>query len=154
MTAGCGAISTAAPSELHAAVAAIVLPDATNKHCAFSSCHDANVKKAGLILGDMAADLKLLLVDKPACEAPNLKLVASGGGDAALKNSWLWQKLTAATNASSELVADPTWGMWGSCNQTTSNGYGTRMPMTQPEGLPAESLAAVRNWICAGAPGK
>ena len=154
MTAGCGAISTAPASELHAAVAAIVLPDATNKHCAFSACHDANAKRAHLILDDMAADLKLLLVDKPACEAPNLKLIASGGGDAALKNSWLWQKLTAATNASGDLVADPAWGMSGSCNQTGVNGYGVRMPMTTPEGLPAESLAAIRNWICAGAPGK
>jgi len=94
-----------------------------------------------------------LLGDKAACEAPNLKLVDTRGGDAGLAASWLWLKLTApADSASSELTADPSWGTPGSCGQ--SGGYGQRMPIGAPMGLAADVLAPIRDWICAGAPGK
>jgi hypothetical protein len=130
----------------------VLLPDATNKHCAFSSCHDANAKKAMLILGDMAGDLNALLA-KPSCEAPTFKLVDTSGGDAALAKSWLWIKLTAKTDGSStDLVPDPAWGTAATCGQPS--GFGSRMPFGNPDPLPDAQLNAIKDWICAGAPGK
>lgn len=149
----CGAASTATPAELYAAAAAILLPSDANKRCAFGSCHDTKAKKANLILGDEpTVDLVALTVDKVACEAPNLKVVDKAGGDTGLKNSWLWHKLTGATDpATNELVPDTTWGTPGTCGQS-GTGYGVRMPFGNPDPLPEASLTAVKNWICAGAP--
>ncbi|MET0391012.1 MAG: hypothetical protein ABW321_33885, partial [Polyangiales bacterium] len=161
--AGCGPASTLAPADLHAAAAktllapAMMSADMPNR-CAFSSCHNTNRKVAMLDLGSADGDLKALLVDRAACEAPNLKVVASGGGDDALNKSWLWIKLTGAIDASNDLTVPATaatdWGTPGSCGQMGASQYGARMPWGSANTLPEAQLATVRDWICAGAPGK
>ncbi|MEY4580076.1 MAG: hypothetical protein RL701_4779 [Pseudomonadota bacterium] len=153
----CGPASTKTGSELHAAAAAVLLPTAAANNmgkCSFSACHGANSPKAGVSLVPTTGDLKMLLVDKTACEAPNLKVVASTKGDAALANSWLWQKLVAPADAMTEILPMTSWGTPGSCGQSSGTGYGGRMPWQDTGTLPAESLNAIRDWICAGAPGK
>jgi hypothetical protein len=152
----CGPASTLPPAMLHqAALEAIVPKDAMNKSpCAFSSCHDSNQKKAMLNLDVGTMDLHATLVDKPSCEVPTLKLIASGGGDAALANSWLYQKLTAATGSSGEIVAQPAWGMGGaSCGQDSGQPFGVRMPKSSTDILTSTRLNPLKDWICAGAPG-
>jgi hypothetical protein len=142
---------------LHATAAAAIVPATmTNKlPCAFSACHDGVQKKAGLNLDSPMTDLKATLVGKPSCEVPAISLVDGSGGDAALAKSWLWLKLTAPIDASAGLVADPTWGMGGAaCGQDSGQPFGVRMPKAGgPEGLSEMRLSAVRDWICAGAPG-
>lgn len=149
----CTGAKTGSAAALHTAAAEVLLPGASNR-CAFSSCHSSGQKKAGLALEDPTLNLHDVLADKPACEAPNLKLVDSSGGAAGLANSWLWLKLTAPADASTaELEPDSAWGEAGSCDQRGSD-YGTRMPqMGSAETLDQAKLAAVRDWICAGAPG-
>jgi hypothetical protein len=150
---------TATPSALHAAaMAAFGLPiaDSTMKGpCSFSACHDTGAKKAKLLL-EGVTDLNALLVDKPSCETLTLKLVDSHGGDAALANSWLWQKLVAPANASGVLASKPEWGAGGqACMQMgTGQPFGLRMPWSNMETklTPPEKLKAVLSWICAGAP--
>ena len=154
----CAGAKTGAPAALHAAAAAALLPSAAaaNGACAFSSCHGAAPKKAMLILDSSITDLNATLVGKPACEVPTLKLVDGSGGDAALTNSWLWQKLTApAMSASGAMIAKPEWGTpVATCNQISSQMFGRRMPDTQTADLlmPEEKVMAIRDWICAGAP--
>jgi hypothetical protein len=101
------------------------------------------------------ADLHAILVDKPSCEVPTLKVVDSSGGDAALANSWLWQKLTAPTDASGDITAQPAWGMGGaSCGQDSGQPFGVRMPKgAGTDVIQASKLNPIRDWICAGAPG-
>jgi hypothetical protein len=125
-----------------------------NARCAFSSCHSASGKRAGLVLEGETSDLHMLLVDKKPCEAPNLKLVDASGGDAALVNSWVWQKLVAPADAGGDVTANAAWGAPGSCGQSATGTYGQRMPASNPAGLAKESLDKVRAWICAGAPGR
>lgn len=153
----CGPASTLPPAMLHqAAVDAIVPKDAMNvSPCAFSSCHNTTQKKAMLNLDVGTMDLKAILVDKPSCEVPALMLVKSGGGDAALTNSWLWQKLTAPDGPSGELTAQPAWGMGGaSCGQDSGQPFGVRMPKgTVDMTISASKLDPIKAWICAGAPG-
>ena len=146
--------ATAAPAQLHAAAMAALLPPAY-RGCAFSSCHDMNSKKANLTLLEAPADLRMQLVGKMACEAPTLPLIDTSKGDAALEKSWLWQKLVAPSNGSGELVPKPEWGTAASgCGQDTGMGFGVRMPRTGSDmKLSDEKLAAIRDWICAGAPG-
>jgi hypothetical protein len=147
---------TASPAMLHAAATMALLPTAANKGCAFSSCHDANSKKANLTLTETPADLRMQLVGKAACEVPTYQLVDTSGGDMALAKSWLWQKLTAPANSSGELTAKPEWGTAASgCGQMSGSGFGIRMPYSGTNMLltPASKLEAIRDWICAGAPG-
>jgi hypothetical protein len=153
-TTGCGPATSASPADLHAAAAAVLLPTATNR-CAFSSCHNEASSKAGLALENKMLDLRVTLVGKTACESPNLVLIADGGSDAALAKSWLWLKLTAPADAATGAITPNTaWGTSGSCGQlSASAGYGMRMPLGTPDGLSADKLAAVRDWICGGAPG-
>jgi hypothetical protein len=145
-------VGAATGATLYADAAAWLLP-AGSKTCAFSSCHDAKAHKASLILEgtDTTMDLKTLLVDKPSCEVPTLSLIASGGGDAALAKSWLWQKLTAPADPSGNVTAKPEWGTATSCGQM--GGFGVRMPMGQVDLSPTAKLDAVRSWICGGATG-
>jgi hypothetical protein len=123
--------------------------------CAFSSCHDMGAKKAKLIF-DMTAtgDLHDLTVDKPSCESPNLKIVDSSGGDKALANSWLWQKLIATAGSDGLLATKPEWGTPVNCGQASNQPFGVRMPFSGSDALlsPASKLTAIHDWICAGAP--
>jgi hypothetical protein len=82
-----------------------------------------------------------------------LMVVKSGGGQAALDGSYLWQKLTAPVDAAGDVIAKPEWGAGvTTCNQTGANPFGVRMP---PIGMDISDtrLAPIRNWICAGAMG-
>ena len=149
----CGAPSTKAPAELYAAAAGALLPqmEGTSLPCAFGSCHNSSKKVAGLELvygGSLTA-----LVGAPSCQAPNLKLVEPGGGTAALTKSWLYLKLAAPVDGSAALIADPSWGTANNaCGQTTGD-FGVRMPFSAgADGIGAEKLAVIREWICAGAP--
>jgi hypothetical protein len=147
---------TSTPAQLHAAALAVLVPkmaDATAP-CAFSSCHTPSQKKAKLVLDFAVTDLRTALVDVPSCEAANLKLVDPSGGDPALTNSWLWQKLTAPVESGSDtLVPNPAWGASMSCGQTSGMGYGVRMPYGGAGEIDASRVTPVLNWICAGAPG-
>lgn len=149
----CASAKQATPAELHAAAAAALLPVATNKGCAFSSCHDMSSKKAGLTLLETPNDLRMQLVGKAACEVPAYQLVATTGGDTALAKSWLWQKFTAPAGSDGQLTPKPEWGTAVlTCAQ--ESGFGLRMPRSQSADLlTASKLEAVRDWICAGAPG-
>jgi hypothetical protein len=149
--ASCTGVTTGAAADLHAAAAKILIPaDMTSKGtCSFSSCHDSSAKKAKLIFDYTSTDLHALLVDKPACEAATYSLVASGGGDASLAKSWIWQKLSSAADGSGNLIVKPEWGTPTSCGQ--SDGFGVRMPMSGDR-LDDTKLGAIKAWICAGAP--
>ncbi len=148
--AGCAAADTTAPPAMLHAAAAMVLTVASP--CGFGSCH-AGQGKAGLVLLD-APDLRMAMVDKPACQVPTMPLVDDAGGDAGLTNSWLWLKLTAPADASGVITANANWGAGVNCGQMGGQPVGLRMPWTNTD-MPLEParLAAVRNWICAGAPG-
>jgi hypothetical protein len=122
--------------------------DALTGGCSFGSCHDADGKRAMLIVveGD---DITEKLVDKAACQVPSLMLVKSGGGQPALDGSWIWQKLAAPDDADMVIVPNDAWGEPTTCGQTQGT-FGTRMPMTGLD-LSEARVAAIRNWICAGA---
>ena len=150
----CAGAKKGTPAELHAAAALALLPTATNKGCAFSSCHDMSSKKAGLTLLEMPNDLRMQLVGKVACEVPTYQLIDTTGGDAALAKSWLWQKFVAPAGSDGQLTPKPEWGTAvPSCGQEM--GFGLRMPRSQSADLltPPSKLEAIRDWICAGAPG-
>jgi len=137
------------PAELHDA--ALMALSAT---CGSSpSCHDGSSQgMKGMLSIPAGVNLNMQLVDKAACQAPTLSLVKSGGGDAALTGSWIWQKLTAPKDDSLNIIAKPEWGepVLVGCGQAT--GFGTRMPQGGLDISP-NRLIAVRNWICAGAAG-
>ncbi len=145
----CAAADTSsAPQALHAA-AAQVLTQASP--CGLSICHDGDRPESGLgLLG--VADLRAALVDKPSCQAPTLPLVDADGGNPALANSWLWQKLVAPANSSGALTASADFGQSASCAQEPGEPFGVRMPKGSLT-LSDERLFAIRDWICAGAPG-
>jgi hypothetical protein len=147
--AGCETAVAGDAATLHAAAAEVLTPMTP---CGFSSCH-AGTGKAGLILTG-ATNLNMLMVDKMSCEAPNLPLVASGGGQTALDKSYLWIKLAGAADPSGFIQGDmATWGMGGACGQTAAAPYGVRMPqMATAMTTSEERLAKIRNWICGGAP--
>jgi hypothetical protein len=149
----CGPASAKAPAELYTAAAGALLPpmESSNLPCAFGSCHNASKKVAGLelVFGGSLTDL----VGKASCQAPNLKLVEAGGGDAALKNSWLYLKLAAPVDGSANLIADPSWGTANPACGQTSGDFGVRMPFSAgADGIGPEKLAVIKEWICAGAP--
>ena len=107
--------------------------------------------KAKLPLGG-ATDMKTLLVGKMACEAPMVPLADGKGGDAALHNSWLWIKMTAKLDGNGNIPLNAAWGAPGQdCGIMMPGNHGLRMPYGFDPS--EEQLAAVRNWICAGAPG-
>lgn len=119
---------------------------------AIDACHKGRGKAGLVLLG--AQDLNTLLVGKASCEVPNIPLVDSSGGDTGLEHSWLWIKLTAPTDSLGQIVAKPEWGTPGNCNQDMTGTFGLRMPwgLTGDSYLKDESMAKIRNWICAGAP--
>jgi hypothetical protein len=131
-----------------AAAMKVAATDALTGGCSFGSCHDADGKRAMLIVveGD---DITAKLVDKAACQVPSLMLVKSGGGQPALDGSWIWQKLAAPDDADMVIVPNDAWGEPTTCGQTQGT-FGTRMPMTGLD-LSETRVAAIRNWICAGA---
>lgn len=145
---GCEAAMSGAPADLHAAALT-----AMTGACSFGSCHDADGKRANLII--LPDDnLMTKLTDVPSCENTTMPLVKSGGGDAALQMSWLWQKLTAPDDANFNLIGDPAWGTpVETCGQMTPGTFGERMPKTGGLDLSETRMAAIRNWICAGATG-
>ena len=121
--------------------------------CGFGSCHMGTGKAKLVLLG--VTDLKATLVGKASCELPSMPLVDSKGGQAGLSNSWLWQKLTVPVGGDTALIPLPAWGTtMASCGQTTGV-FGVRMPygLDSMSYLETPRLAAIRNWICAGAPG-
>jgi hypothetical protein len=141
-------ISAGGPALHAAAVMVLTVPSP----CGFGSCH-VGTGKAKLVLNG-ATDLRTLLVDKPSCEVPAMPLI---DGEAALNNSWLWQKLTAMVDGSTTgtIVANPAWGMSGSCGQMGNQPFGVRMPATNTDMMidPPAKAATIKAWICAGAPG-
>jgi hypothetical protein len=142
-------ISAGGPA-LHAAALQVLNPGAP---CGFMSCHLPPNGKAMLVLKGVT-DLKATLVDKPSCEAPQLPLISSMGGEAGLDHSWMWQKLTATCDSTGAITANPAWGAMGACGQEGNQPYGGRMPLTYSDMmLDATRLAAIKAWICAGAPG-
>jgi hypothetical protein len=144
--------TTPGPMLNKAASAAIIAEMGT---CSFSSCHTASVHKAKLVLdGSAGMELHALMVGKPSCEAPTINLVDSSGGDKALANSWLWQKLIAPATSDGTLTTKPEWGAPVNCGQITGQSFGHRMPDSSTATLltPASKLTAIRDWICAGAP--
>ncbi|HEX5655605.1 MAG TPA: hypothetical protein VFX59_00350 [Polyangiales bacterium] len=116
--------------------------------CALASCHGASGE--GELSLPPGADLRALLVDVPACEAPGLSLVKPGAPD----ESWLWIKLNGEIEDedSGDLVVDPKWGEPGT-NCRGADGFGKRMPRVAPFRLAPSSLATIRAWIANGAPG-
>jgi hypothetical protein len=119
-------------------------------------CHAGTGQAKLVLLG--ATDLKATLVGKASCEAPALLLVDPQGGNAALANSWLWQKLTAPAMSTDALIVQAAWGTSAVCptngfDNGMTSGFGDRMPYGSLDTLAAEPLAKIRNWICAGAPG-
>jgi hypothetical protein len=149
----CGPTSTKSPAELYAAAATAFLPkdDKNVAPCAFGPCHNTNkmIAKLAFAPGGSLVDA---VVNKPACEAPNLKLVDPSGGDKALANSYLYLKLAAPVDGSANLVPDPAWGSPMNCGQPMD--FGARMPVGSGEmGVGDEKLAIMKEWICAGAPG-
>jgi hypothetical protein len=158
--AGTGAMTTApggcevadagmTPADLHAAAVQLLTAESP---CGFMSCHTGR-GKAGLILTGMT-DLRTGLVGTASCEAPVIPLVAGGGGQAALDNSWIWLKLVAPIEAASTaLTQKSAYGTSGSCGQSPAEPFGVRMPQGETAFLETERLAVIRNWICAGAPG-
>lgn len=140
---------------LHANAMMAIVAGQSKLPCAFSSCHDATQKKAGLNLDVGLTDLKTALVGKASCEAPTIPLVDGSGGDAALAKSWLWLKLTAPIDASTNLTADPAYGAGNlPCSQDPGAPWGVRMPKSGgADGLSQMRLDPVKAWICAGAPG-
>jgi hypothetical protein len=115
------------------------------------SCHGSR-KTAGVDLQSATGDLRALL-NINACEVPAYKIVDATGGEAALTKSWLWQKLTAPADGSTELVPQAAWGTAANCGQM-AGGFGSRMPWQSTTPLAQDKLDAVKAWICAGAPGK
>jgi hypothetical protein len=142
-----GAATASSPAELHAAALDVLAAPAP---CGFGSCHSAQAKGNLALLG--VVDLRATLVDKPACEAPRLSLVPSGGGEAALSRSWLWLKLQPRGVGDDALPSVPAYGMAGACGQSGAEPHGRTMPLGSPA-LSEAKLTAVRAWICAGAPG-
>ena len=116
--AGCDNADTSGTgAELHAgAVEALA---AVGSSCGFMSCHIGSGKAALVLAG--STDLNKLLVDVASCEVPTMPLIDSRGGDAALNNSWLWQKLTAPVNIDGVLRTDAAWGMPGNCGQDSAS---------------------------------
>lgn len=142
---GCDVAVPGEPAALHEAAAMAI-----DGGCGFPSCHDGDRGKRANLGIPMGSDLNMLLVDKASCEVPTMPLVKSGGGDEALANSWIWQKVAAPDDASFNLIAKPEWG---TPSETCGNlGFGTRMPMGGLD-LSETRVAAIRNWICAGAAG-
>jgi hypothetical protein len=118
--------------------------------CAFGSCHNTGKKAAQLAL-PFGGNLAEITVGKPSCEVPAMPLVDASGGDAALKNSWLYHKLAGPVDGSANLIAEPSWGEPGSCGQMS--GFGVRMPVSAgSDGVGEAKLAIIKEWICAGAP--
>jgi hypothetical protein len=127
----------------------------TSPTCNFSSCHVMPTGKAKLVLQNVA-DFNAALVGKASCEAPTFSLVAAGGGDAALQNSWLWLKLISPTVPNDVALApNPAWGAGAitDCEATPMMPFGVLMPKTATKPLDESKLAPVRRWICGGAPG-
>lgn len=148
----CGPKSTKAPAELYNAMAQAFLPQdmSSSLPCAFGSCHNMGKKAAMLVLG-FGGNLTEL-VGKKSCEVPTMDLVSAQGGDAALKNSWLYNKLAAPVDGSASLIPDPAWGTPGQCGQMGD--FGMRMPISGgADGVGDAKLAIAKEWICAGAPG-
>jgi hypothetical protein len=114
------------------AAALALLPTMNQGPCAFGSCHDANSKKAGLVLTATPLDLKMQIVGKTACEVPSLKLVDSSGGEAALTKSWLWQKLVAPADSSGGVTAKAEWGTAADGCGQDGQVFGARMPAPAP----------------------
>ena len=124
--------------------------------CGLSICHAGTGQAKLVLLG--VTDLKATMVDKPSCEAPTMPLVSSKGGNAALANSWLWQKLTAPAMSTDALITQSTWGTPAACptanfGMMQTSGFGDRMPYGSLATLEPAPLGAIRNWICSGAPG-
>lgn len=152
----CAGATMGAPAALHMAAAMAILPTTNQGPCAFGSCHDDKSKKAGLsLVGGAMLDLKSQTVGKTACEAPTLMIVDGSGGDAALAKSWLWQKLTSTADSDGALKTNAAWGTPSlTCGQTSGQDFGIRMPWTNTDmPLGMDKLKAIRDWICAGAPG-
>jgi len=145
---GCSAATAGAPAMLYTAVHDVL---SASTPCGFSSCHMGSNARAHLDLVG-APDLHAALVGKPACEAPNLSIVDGSGGDVGLSKSYMWIKLTGPVDLGAALIPDASWGTAGSCGQSGQM-YGLRMPLTNTDMLLDDTrLAAIRNWICAGAP--
>jgi hypothetical protein len=152
MTGACADADTSAGGPaLHMAAMTVLTGSSP---CGFSSCHMGSGKAKLVLMG--STDLKTLLLGKPSCEAPTIPLVDGSGGEAGLNNSWLWLKLTSATDGSGSgaLVTQPSWGTPGSCGQDGDKPFGQRMPWGNGDGmLDASKLASIKAWICGGAPG-
>jgi hypothetical protein len=117
--------------------------------CSVSSCHgDASEANLDLKAG---SDLRTLLVNVPACEAPSFDLVEPGKPE----KSWLWIKLTGemVDEITGDLVPQSAWGEAGT-DCPGAGGFGKRMPRVSPYTLKPEELQQIRSWIEAGAPGQ
>jgi hypothetical protein len=119
----------------------------TGGACAVSICHGTSAQ-GGLTLAQ-TTNLRELLVNVPACEAPGLKLVESGDPE----RSWLWIKLTAKYGAGGKLETQSSWGQPGNCAKNPGVGFGNRMPDVSPPTWNQADLDTVESWIKGGAPG-
>ena len=146
---GTNAAGLAGPA-LHAA-AATALGGAMASCSSSASCHQGT-GKAKLVLKDKP-DMRALMVNVMSCEAPNMPLVDGRGNETALKNSWLFLKLTAPLDSSSNLMANPAWGTPGNCQQMPTTSYGVRMPFSFGATMTWNDVPKIKDWICAGAPG-
>jgi len=112
----------------------------------------AGLQLTGPMSMDRAEDL-LSLVVRSACEI-DMPVVDQSGGDAGLANSWLYWKVAGPAGTGAMIEARPEWmaGSESCVGLDTPGTFGLLMPLGATE--PVESvLTAVRNWICAGAPG-
>jgi hypothetical protein len=118
----------------------------TTSACAIASCHgttaEANLQLSG------ATNLRDLLVNVKACEAPTLNLVEPGNPS----KSWLWIKLTAKTSDSrGTLEPQSAWGSAGT--DCDGAGFGTKMPQVGGNMWNQADLETIESWIKGGAPG-
>jgi hypothetical protein len=128
------------------------------RSCAYNRCH-SGVPTGGALSLAPGSDYAAALVDVPSCEYPPLVRVKPRE----LEQSWLWIKLTAEVRPKSDAFYDyilfepePGWDETKrGCRDQLPDGtplFGQRMPLTAPNLLPEAELAAVRDWILAGAP--
>ena len=132
--------------------------------CAFgTSCHGgAGRGQAALNIQTAIADGTLLEdLMEPSCEYSFLPRVDPGNPD----GSWLMIKLTAphdSTDGTIMFTPDPAWDMSAGPHPDTlcplmrsgAIHFGSIMPQVAPfDGLPADDIELIREWIAMGAPG-
>ncbi|MET0384461.1 MAG: hypothetical protein ABW321_00810 [Polyangiales bacterium] len=132
--------------------------DIIQKSCAYPRCHDGAYVGGALSL-PFGSNFATALVDVDACQYPKLKRVEPYHPE----RSWLMIKLTTEERPDGDPFAgfiafepDADWDPSTTrCPSVTGDApaiFGTRMPATAPDMLPADEIEVIRSWIAEGAP--